>query len=379
MNKTVSVFLDLLRFAAAIVVVLAHFTEKYSTRWPNLELWGLPAVAIFFVLSGFVISFVSERKETDARSYAIARLARLYSVMVPAVLLSGLVLLIGTLLNPGFMSQFSTMHNLLPLRHYPVLRFIAQSALMLTFTNALHGHEASPAMNVATWSLGYEGPYYAFFAVCIFARGWKRSLLLTGLTLLCGLEIVRLFPVWLAGVALQRVLRVMPNRLRYLQGSTCVVLMYLALSRYGSFLTWSRASHGHFINWLLHGNLRANDEPQFYYWGALAVLLIYSVAAFEPLLKSTMVGSAPAIRWFAGHTFSIYLYHLPLLALVAALVPYDYANPWQKILILFAVLTACVCLSILTERQKTRWREKITWVFDQLDSGIPNRAATKNM
>ena len=43
---------------------------------------------VFFVLSGFVIAYVSEQKEHTLREYSISRLARLWSVAVPALILT---------------------------------------------------------------------------------------------------------------------------------------------------------------------------------------------------------------------------------------------------------------------------------------------------
>jgi len=83
-----SVYLDLVRFGAAFVVFLAHarLTGLFYDL-PMLDNLASQAVAAFFVLSGYVITAT-----TDAgrgwRYYAVARAARIYSVMVPALLLS---------------------------------------------------------------------------------------------------------------------------------------------------------------------------------------------------------------------------------------------------------------------------------------------------
>ena len=48
-----------------------------------------------FVLSGYVISFVSSIKETSFEQFAVSRLARVYSVALPAVFLTPCLDLIG--------------------------------------------------------------------------------------------------------------------------------------------------------------------------------------------------------------------------------------------------------------------------------------------
>ncbi|MES3043939.1 acyltransferase family protein, partial [Sphingomonas faeni] len=67
MTKNMSVYLSLLRFAAAIAVVLGHARAFVVPNLQNfLTIHGGEAVAVFFVLSGFVIRFVTaERGEKD--------------------------------------------------------------------------------------------------------------------------------------------------------------------------------------------------------------------------------------------------------------------------------------------------------------------------
>ncbi len=67
MNRGFSTYLDLLRFGAAVVVLMSHYGyERMSGgRWlwiRDLNL-GSDAVIVFFVLSGFVIAHVAARPE----------------------------------------------------------------------------------------------------------------------------------------------------------------------------------------------------------------------------------------------------------------------------------------------------------------------------
>jgi peptidoglycan/LPS O-acetylase OafA/YrhL len=55
--------------------------------WPFTYM-GSEAVMAFFVLSGFVIAYVADQRETTLQAFAAARLARLYSVIIPAMLLT---------------------------------------------------------------------------------------------------------------------------------------------------------------------------------------------------------------------------------------------------------------------------------------------------
>jgi peptidoglycan/LPS O-acetylase OafA/YrhL len=52
---------------------------------------GHEAVVIFFVLCGFVIAFVADTRETDFRGFMVARGARIFSVAIPAIILTALL------------------------------------------------------------------------------------------------------------------------------------------------------------------------------------------------------------------------------------------------------------------------------------------------
>ena len=52
LNKITSLYLDLIRFIAAILVVFSHAVTFEKIKIPILSGYGSEAVAIFFVLSG---------------------------------------------------------------------------------------------------------------------------------------------------------------------------------------------------------------------------------------------------------------------------------------------------------------------------------------
>jgi peptidoglycan/LPS O-acetylase OafA/YrhL len=89
LSKEFSTFLDLLRFTAAAIVFLGHLSDA-SLGGESLRFF-LPlaksAVIAFFVLSGYVVSWAATQ-EGGASDYAINRMARIYSVAVPALLLT---------------------------------------------------------------------------------------------------------------------------------------------------------------------------------------------------------------------------------------------------------------------------------------------------
>ena len=85
MSRAFSLYLDAVRFTAAMLVLFFHANVIYR---PGILLTSLghEAVVIFFVLSGFVIAYVADTRETDFRGFMVARGARIFSVAIPAII-----------------------------------------------------------------------------------------------------------------------------------------------------------------------------------------------------------------------------------------------------------------------------------------------------
>src|SRR3954468_17403598 len=99
MKRGTSLYLDLVRFGAAFVVFLEHLREhtrnSFAAFWRShpflyvhLDAYSETAVIVFFVLSGYVIAHVLATRENTLTEFATSRLARLYSVAIPALLLT---------------------------------------------------------------------------------------------------------------------------------------------------------------------------------------------------------------------------------------------------------------------------------------------------
>jgi peptidoglycan/LPS O-acetylase OafA/YrhL len=102
MTSAVSLYLDALRFGAAFTVFLSHYgTGRISGGmfW-YLADYGRTAVLVFFVLSGYVIAWVTEAREPTIEEYALSRAARLYSVIIPAFILTAALDYTGRAIDP---------------------------------------------------------------------------------------------------------------------------------------------------------------------------------------------------------------------------------------------------------------------------------------
>jgi len=89
LRRDFSAFLDLVRLTAAVFVFLGHLSDRRfgGEALPPFLTLAKSSVIAFFVLSGYVISW-SAKRDGHALDFAINRAARIYSVALPAVLLT---------------------------------------------------------------------------------------------------------------------------------------------------------------------------------------------------------------------------------------------------------------------------------------------------
>jgi peptidoglycan/LPS O-acetylase OafA/YrhL len=107
LSRATSLYLDVWRLLAAMTVFVGHVSGKRLTGgflWQFGPYMG-QAVTVFFVLSGFVVSYATARQAGTARSYALSRLARVYSVALPALILTFALDAIGRSVRPDLYSS----------------------------------------------------------------------------------------------------------------------------------------------------------------------------------------------------------------------------------------------------------------------------------
>lgn len=191
MNKEVSLYLDVVRFFAALLVVFAHFSfSRFSSEYLNyFHQFGQTAVIIFFVLSGYVISYVADMKENNIKDYFISRFSRLYSVVMPVLLLVLVFDSIGQFIN-------SSMYD----GYFRDSKFIIRLIANGVFLQQIWFYGIGYLSDGPLWSLGYEFWYYVLFGFSLFLKGKKKYLFLILTALLIGPKILLLLPVWLFGV-----------------------------------------------------------------------------------------------------------------------------------------------------------------------------------
>lgn len=171
-------FLDSLRFIAAFAVVLQHYLENEAYPW---GLWfvnlgpGVFGVALFFIISGFVMPLSVQRGFAPAE-FAVRRLFRIY----PLLLTIFAVMFIGSRVTapPAFDAA----------RLASFGQWMANLLLVQDFVGA-------PKIYGVTWTLTLELIWYTIFAAAILTfRGrsiaWLSILAPAGLVVLTILSLI---------------------------------------------------------------------------------------------------------------------------------------------------------------------------------------------
>jgi len=283
-----------------------------------------------------------------------ARLSRIYSVAVPAVLLTVLLDAVGRTLYPSIYG-------------YPFDYFAVRIASSLVFLNEVWFVSITSFSNVPYWSVCYEFWYYVFFGIVMFVRGRAALALCVGLALLLGPKIVLLAPIWILGAVLYRweKLHLIPYALSWalvIGSSIAIVGFYtsgfgarvdeyvkvlLGVERYRS-LTWS----WHFLS----------D----YILGTLFFLHLAGMRNVTARLHALPAAIERPIRFLASYTFTLYLLHQPLFLFWASVIQGNPAGRSFWVLTTITVALSVFAVGYLTEQKRhflTAWiHERLLWV-----------------
>lgn len=303
-----SLLISLMRGLAAVQVAAAHLRAEF---FPGLRAMADPplayqalafctgfahqAVILFFLISGWLVggSLLGKIGQAHAlKSYAIDRVTRLWTVLIPTFSLMLLVGLFSGELVPDTI-DYSRANN------YSVISFAGNLFGLQTVTLATFGG------NYPLWSLANETWYYLMFPLLlVVAKGSSATrrvlamLVLLAIALWLPYAMSLYFLVWLLGAIF--------SRLKIACGNNARALMLLA---FGAISVYYRLTG-------------INDDlvPQ-----AFVQDLVFSLA-FLVFLSSTKVQVNPASRlavrlartgkFFAEFSFTLYVLHVPLIRLM---------------------------------------------------------------
>jgi peptidoglycan/LPS O-acetylase OafA/YrhL len=342
-----SLYLDCCRLLAAVLVVASHLGPNGviaddPERWP-LAL-GRESVIVFFVLSGFVIAYTTEQKNSDLRAYCIARCTRIYSVALPVLLLAcgAAAALVLSGLVPGE-------------RFYQLEKPWVYLPLHLLFMGELWTISETPPLLASYWSLGYEVWYYALFGAAYYLRGRRRAIVTGSLLLLVGPKLWLLLPVWISGVLLYHWQKTHTLARPLALAGWSASLLLLVLFKTGHLDTALRAFAN--ASWPFpHLPLKSADRYLADYLVCLLVVanfLCAKSAGFHGLLRIQK-----PIRILASYTFTLYLVHVLVIRLWLVLYPHDPASTADVAALVLLIVVATWLIGQVTEQRKD-WFEKM--------------------
>ncbi|MDZ8109721.1 MAG: acyltransferase [Nostoc sp. DedQUE12a] len=374
-NYRWSVHLDLLRGIAALLVFIGHvrgflFLQYSELSNPNFfikrlnTLTGLghQAVMIFFILSGFFISAsvlrAIRQKQWSWVNYLVARLTRIYIVLIPALLLSCFWDFLGiNIFGTGQDSLYgekalsSSLATFKILENFTFPTFWGNVAFLQTIFVEQFGS------NKVLWSLAYEFWYYMLFPLIILlfcVKSIKLRILYAVLSgailLLVGSQIRIYFLIWLMGALISffptsKLLtkRKLLNSLILL--SIVVLCLVITLQRF------------------LPNELTAD-----FLIGICTAVMIYFLVNDRTKIKKEGLYEKIS-RGLAGCSYTLYLVHMPILSFIRAC--FIKESHWQPdilhlsfatVIVVFIFLYA-VAIAHFTEAKTDKLRNIImSWI-----------------
>lgn len=339
-----SLYLDLMRFSMALAVMIGHATfHGYTGRgflWPIDPFRHLQtAVMGFFVLSGFVIAYVANSREKDGITYAAARIARMHSVIIPALFITLIFDWLGQTINPDF---YKTWDFPTPIKDNQIWRYVLS---LIYLNNTWILPSMNPGTNGPFWTMTYEVMYYLMFGVFLYMRTRIKYLLLILIAIIAGPSIITYFPIWLAGVgAYYLQCHKQPTEKLATVLFIASLLSIVLLSSYGP-------------NIILH--LDGNSVPLYYSFGILFAINIYSVTGIETPMAVTLSRSQVFLRWLGMLTFALYLCHRPLLNFFSVFRLDAPATSLQKVWLFGCTFLIVIAAAYLGEALRARLRKLV--------------------
>jgi peptidoglycan/LPS O-acetylase OafA/YrhL len=345
-----SMALDGLRLGAALTVLFAHAQDMwFPAEMHPPELPGEAAhaaVVVFFVLSGFVIAYTASARHRGLGEFMQARMSRLSSMMIPALILTAAVeLAVLAQGNADLVSEF--------VRGAFGPRYVA-TALYL---NEIWFFSAAPPADGALWSLSFEFWYYLIFGLWFCTgRGVRSWLFALAACLLAGPKILLMMPIWLMGVV---ACLVPPPPLKPIVRAAGIALALVAAAALVQTMPPRPFPIG---------------QPPFFFanqfltdWavGLALAAALWLLPSKGPGVPTVMVKRLHAL---AELTFPIYVFHFPLLVGWRLVFETHVGDRVEYTVALISVLVISSILGLLLERQRPRWSRAFGRLFALLSA-----------
>lgn len=353
MKKGTSLYLDLIRFSAAFVVFFEHFRERttlgFHSFWKLYPSWFayIPALAdtaviVFFVLSGYVIAHVLATRERTPFEYFASRFSRLYSVVVPALILTASTNYLERIKYPHLFD-----HALISVSGItPAFYYLASTVFVSHFW--LWPDLEPP--NIPIWSLSFESAFYVGIALAVFSKGSVRILGLLLLCLAAGPTIVLLAPTWILGYWAYH----FSQHQKFPAGATIVVWLASILLVLICPLIETRL-HEH-ISLLRIPNPSLGHVLASYASAICFTVNLLAFNGFSDRVESFFLPFASIIRWLGSITFALYLFHGPILSFFTIYSLPDRSSIAQLFLLVGSTFLVVATLGRFCEQSKSIYK-----------------------
>lgn len=355
LSEPSSVTLDLIRVLASQAVLFGHaisFLAIYNNlQPPNLPYMQSVAVVVFFVLSGFLISYSVFSKIGKSGysflEYFIERFSRIYSGVLPALLFVWLVDQIHIAIAPGHYVYF----NAFNIRTFTANLFMLQD---LGILHAITGYKIEAFGSARPfWTVAIEWWIYMCF-------GWM-------MLVIYGNEMTTLMRRARDIIVLSILL---PVPIYYLIGGNGGGLVAVWLMGFMVFigLKFQKTAQNKVKTNLLFfiltfmsavvRTIKINANYDMVSACAFALSLFFLLCAMQGSKKSYNGYKKKVIRFMADYSFSLYLIHYTILEFL--LIWKDDCNPYALlcVMLLFSNLIAII-FAYATEMRHRRWTKWI--------------------
>lgn len=350
LTKSFSLFLDLVRFIAALAVFVEHLSiPEFSgglLGW-RFGRYGAASVMLFFVLSGFVIAYVHRTREKTVRAYFVGRVSRLYSVTIIALLLTWVLDEVGSSINGAFYAG-----NYAFLVDPSIAGYVASFFFINEYkTIGLGG--VAPGTNGPFWSLSFEATYYLVAGLICLVGGWRGLLASIFVLLLGGATIFVLMPIWWFGYFLY----LNGNRIRIPVGVgiTIALLGGASLAVFPQFPHIVPTLAGELFLWG-RGEFHRNVLMDYIYGGSTLLLIVGLMSVAEVVqIKSENIEKI--VRRIGLLTFPLYCVHYPAICFYRAVSPLRVGTWVDFVVMVVFVLAISVVVARFAEYLKTALRD----------------------
>ncbi|MGO7960367.1 acyltransferase family protein [Rhizobium leguminosarum] len=298
--------LDGLRGVAALLVVGAHIGLIFPITAPHLVTMGDEAVGLFFALSGFLMAHLYGSRPVTRENvldFLVSRFARIYPVYLVAVVL---------------VAMLSSMQN---------LDFVQPIVSGTDFVR----HVFLLGSSGVFWSIPPEIQFYLLFPVlwlCL-AQPHRYSGMIVGLTVAVVVDGL----VDLPGPGI-----VLVSKLPYFLFGALAGIMHSYWNSWVPSVLTGISTLFLLVVFFTYRHILPGFSPEFWsLQSAVAAAVIVGLVARQPPIATRVLATAP-VRFFGKISFSLYLFHVPIMFL--ARLTFDALMPDPALI----VVTLCVAV-----------------------------------